>query len=190
MINTDQLIHFFSSKFPFNQDGLEEFAASFTLKTFSKGTLLLENEKVDLELRFLGKGHVREFYTSTQKEKNINFYTEPEFITDFFSFTKELPSKRNQECLTDVTLRILSKEKYLALIQKYPCGAHFIEIIFEDLVEKKEAEIFNFFKSTPEELYVDLIKNKSNWIQHIPQYHLASYLGIQPETLSRIRKRM
>lgn len=190
MAKTDQLIHFFSSKFPFNQEGLEEFVASFTSKTFPKGTILLMNDKVDSELRFLDHGHVREYYTSTQKEKNINFYTEPEFITDFFSFTKEQPTKRNQESLTEVTIRSLSKEKCQALIQKYPCGAHFIESIFQDLIQKKETEEFNFFKSTAEELYSELVKTKSNWIQHIPQYHLASYLGIQPETLSRIKKRL
>jgi CRP-like cAMP-binding protein len=190
MANTDQLIHFFSSKFPFNKEGLEEFATSFTTKTYPKGTLLLANDKIDLELRFLDQGHLREFYTSAQKEKCINFYTEPEFITDFFSFTKELPTKRNQESLTEVTIRSLSKEKCKALIQKYPCGAHFIDSIFQDLIQKKETTEFNFFKSSPEELYAELVKTKSHWIQHIPQYHLASYLGIQPETLSRIKKRL
>ena len=54
----------------------------------------------------------------------------------------------------------------------------------------KENDEFNHFVNTAEELYLDIMKTKPNWLLHIHQYHIASYLGITPETLSRIRKRI
>ncbi|MCZ8331767.1 MAG: hypothetical protein O9282_10690 [Flavobacterium sp.] len=65
-----------------------------------------------------------------------------------------------------------------------------IETIFQRIVVNKETEEFNHFVNTAEELYLDIMKNKPDWLLEIPQYHIASYLGITPETLSRIRKRI
>jgi CRP-like cAMP-binding protein len=124
------------------------------------------------------------------KKKNINFYTEPIFITDFSSFTNSTSTKKYQEALTDIELRVLSKEKFLEFTNQYNCGKLFIETIFQRIVVNKENEEINHFVNTAEELYLDIMKTKPNWLEHIPQYHIASYLGITPETLSRIRKRI
>jgi hypothetical protein len=89
-----------------------------------------------------------------------------------------------------VELRVLSKEKFLTFTNQYNCGKLFIESIFQRIVVNKEAEEFNHFVHTAEELYLDIMKSKPEWLLQIPQYHIASYLGITPETLSRIRKRI
>jgi CRP-like cAMP-binding protein len=190
MTETDKLSLFFSNEFPFNKEGLEEFVKTFVSKTYLKGQIILENKKTESELRFLDKGIVREYYAHNDKEKNINFYTETVFITDFSSFTHSLPTKKYQECLTDIDLRVLSKEKFLQFTNQYNCGKLFIETIFQRFVINKEAEEFNHFVNTAEELYLNIMKTKPNWLLQIPQYHIASYLGITPETLSRIRKKI
>jgi CRP-like cAMP-binding protein len=185
MKETDKISLFFSNEFPFNKEGLAEFVNTFVKKSYKKGRIILENE-----LRFLDKGIIREYYSTKDKEKNINFYTDPIFITDFSSFTNSTTTKKCQETLTDVDLRALSKEKFLNFTNHYNCGKLFIETIFLRIVVNKENEEFNHFVNTAEELYLDIMKTKPNWLLHIPQYHIASYLGITPETLSRIRKRI
>jgi CRP-like cAMP-binding protein len=190
MIETDKLSLFFSNEFPFNKEGLEDFVNTFVIKSYKKGEIILKNGNTENELRFLDKGIVREYYATSDKEKNINFYTDTGFITDFSSFTHSTPTKKFQECLTDVDLRVLSKEKFLTFSSQYKCGKLFIETIFHGIVVNKEAEEFNHFVNTAEELYLDIMKTKPDWLLKIPQYHIASYLGITPETLSRIRKRI
>jgi CRP-like cAMP-binding protein len=190
MTKTDKLSLFFSNEFPFNKEGLEEFVDTFVIKSYKKGEIILNNGKTENELRFLDKGIVREYYAINDKEKNINFYTDADFITDFSSFTHSIATKKYQECLTDVVLRVLSKEKFLQFTNQYNCGKLFIETIFQRIVVNKETEEFNHFVNTAEELYLDIMKTKPNWLLQIPQYHIASYLGITPETLSRIRKRI
>ena len=87
-------------------------------------------------------------------------------------------------------LRILLKEIFLQFLNQYSCGKLFIETIFKQLVLSKEKAEFNQFVNTAESLYFEIVKTNPNWLVHIPQYHIASYLGITQETLSRIRKRI
>jgi CRP-like cAMP-binding protein len=190
MREADKLSLFFSNEFPFNKEGLEEFVNTFVIKSYKKGEIILENGNIENELRFLDQGIIREYYATNDKEKNINFYTNSGFITDFTSFTHSSVTKKHQECLTDIKLRILSKEKFLNFTNQYKCGKLFIETIFHRIVIYKEAKEFNHFVNTAEELYLDIMKTKPDWLLKIPQYHIASYLGITPETLSRIRKKI
>jgi CRP-like cAMP-binding protein len=190
MTEAEKLSLFFSNEFPFNKEGLAEFVNTFVKKSYKKGSVILKNGNTENELRFLDKGIIREYYAANDKEKNINFYTDPGFITDFSSFTNSISTKKYQESMTDIDLRVLSKEKFLNFTNQYNCGKLFIETIFQRIVVNKENDEFNHFVNTAEELYLDIMKTKPNWLLHIPQYHIASYLGITPETLSRIRKRI
>lgn len=190
MVEADKLSLFFSNEFPFNKEGLQEFVSTFSVKSYKKGALILENGTIENELRFLDKGIIREYYASNEKEKNVNFYTNASFITDFSSFTHSTATRKYQECLTDVDLRVLSKEMFSNFTNQYTCGKQFIETIFQRIVVTRETDEFNHFVNTAEELYLDIMKTKPDWLLQIPQYHIASYLGITPETLSRIRKRI
>lgn len=186
----DQLYEFFMREFPFNKEGLQCFINSFETKSFKKDSLILENGNSERQLRFLDEGIVREFYAHDGKEKNIDFFIEPCFLTDFYSFITDKTSRKNQQCLTDTKVRVLSREKFQFFVKEYHCGKLFVEEIFERIIEKKEQSELKQFINTPDDNYLDILKNRAAWLQQIPQYHIASYLGIAPETLSRIRKRI
>ena len=189
-LSTEKLAAFFKSEFPLNHEGLEELLAAFETKTFGKHQLLLEEGQTETQLKFLVSGLVREYYATEEKEINLSFYTASEFITDFSSFYKDYPSRKFQQCLKPVTLQVLRKDRFLELLEKYQCGKQVVEMSFQRLLEKKERQDFDRMTKAPELLYQDLLRYKAKWLAEVPQYHIAAYLGVTPETLSRIRKRI
>lgn len=190
MNTTGKLAAFFETDYPLNKEGVAELLASFDTVIVKKNSLLLEAGKIENKLKFLEKGVVREYYATKDKETNINFYARPEFLTDFSSFNNSIATKKYQECITNVELKVLDKRKFLELLRKYDCGKSFIDLTFQKLLEQKELFEYNRITMTPEELYNEILTNKPCWFHKIPQYHIASYLGITPETLSRIRSRI
>lgn len=180
---------FFETEYPLNKEGLQELLSTFKVENIDKKTLILTSGKVEGQLRFLNKGVIREYYATAEKETNINFYTEPQFITDLSSFNNDSKTKKYQETITDIQLLVVDKNTFRELLSKYDCGKSFIDLSFHKLLKHKELFEFNRITKTPEELYNELFIYKSDWLEKIPQYHIASYLSITPETLSRIRKR-
>jgi len=189
MKNKEQIALFFETDFPLNKEGVDELIASFTVKEFPKNTYLLQEGSYENKLRFINKGIVREFYSTDKKDININFYTRPQFITDFSSFIQETTTNKHQETLSKVQLLELGKETFSRLLKKYSCGQSFIEQTFQNILKNKEVFEYNRMTKEPETLYNELRIYRPHWLQEIPQYHIASYLGITPETLSRIRNK-
>ena len=188
--NLNEISSFFETEYPLNKNGLKELLNLFNLKEIKKNTQILSAETEEKQLRFLNKGIVREYYASNDKEININFYTEPQFITDLSSFINDTKTKKYHETLTDIELLTISKTAFRELLKKYDCGKSFIDLSFQKLLKQKELFEYNRITKSPEELYQELYIYKQDWLQNIPLYHIASYLNITPETLSRIRKRI
>lgn len=186
----NKLHKFFSKHFPFNKDGLAEFIDLFDIELIKKETILLQAGAVEQKLRFIDTGFVREYYTTAAKEININFYGEHEFIADINSFFGNATTKKNQQAITNLRTFTISKDKLTKMLQQYNCATSLIHEAFKRKLNKKEDLDYKHKTKTPEELYQTLQLKKPEWLKHIPQYHIASYLNITPETLSRIRKRI
>ena len=122
MKNKEQIALFFETDFPLNKEGVNELIASFRVKEYPKNTFLLQQDEFENKLRFINRGVVREFYRTERKEININFYTTPQFVTDFSSFIKDGSTNKNQETLSSVQILELGKEKFVRLLEKYSCG--------------------------------------------------------------------
>lgn len=190
MTNFSKISKFFETEFPLNQDGLKELFSLFKIENYSKGILLLKANSIERQLRFLNKGTIREYYSTDEKEVNINFYTKPQFITDLLAFNNHSKTRKSQESLSKVELLTIDKQKFIELLKRYQCGKSFVDASFQKLLKHKELLEYNRITKSPDELYKELFIYKPEWLQVIPQYHLASYLNITPETLSRIRKRI
>ena len=186
----NEISKFFETEYPLNKHGLQELLSLFKLEKVKKGNRILEAGYEEKKLKFLYKGVIREYYANSEKETNINFYTKPQFITDLTSFNNDILTKKNQETLSDAEILSIEKEAFRKLLDKYECGKGFIDLSFQKLLKHKELLEYNRITKTPEELYRELLIYKPSWLEKIPQYHIASYLNITPETLSRIRKRI
>lgn len=186
-----QLNAYLNKSFPsVEKEGLDKFASSFELKKFQKKTLLLEYGKIEKELRFINKGIVREYYMHDGNEVNLNFYSDSHFLTDFLSFHTKTASLRYHECLTDIEMLVLSNEKSEQLFNKYSFVQILIDTSFKRVLLANEKRDFEMVTKSPDTIYKELLKKHPDWLLKIPQYHIASYLRITPETLSRIRRRI
>ncbi len=189
-VDLTEIRNFFDTTYPLHQDGLNELLSLFKVKTVAKGTQLLASGVVEGQLRFLNHGVIREYYAVPDKEININFYTKPQFINDLSSFIHNSPTKKYQESLTSIELLVIDKSVFHQLLEKYQCGKSFIDLSFQKILKQKELLEYNRITKTADELYQELLIYKPHWLEKVPQYHIASYLEITPETLSRIRKRI
>jgi hypothetical protein len=97
--------------------------------------------------------------------------------------------RKYQESLTDTTIKQMDSATFYEFMERYKCGKEFVDEIFSQNIMLREQEEFKHFSLTPDELYLDLLNTKPEWPQQIPLYHIATYLRMTPETLSRIRKR-
>ncbi|EPY09840.1 Crp/Fnr family transcriptional regulator [Paenibacillus alvei] len=161
------------------------------LEEYKKGTVLLRQGDVPTNCYFVLQGCVRQYLIhESGKEVTINFYTEEQAITSINAHKQDKCSEYTFTCLEDTVLVVgeLAVEK--DMFRKY--GQ--LESLTRQMVEEKFSQVQDeyaaFIASTPEERFKALLQNRPGLIDRVPQHQLASYLGITPESLSRIKKRV
>ncbi|MRI01608.1 cyclic nucleotide-binding domain-containing protein [Kriegella sp. EG-1] len=163
---------------------------SFPIKTFKKGAILLQPGKVARDSYLVIKGCIRKYTLEDGDENTLDFFIEGDSAADFNSLSSNKPSIFYFVCSEETNVAVLNAEKEAMLYKKYPRFETICRVEFEKMMGEKIAGIERFNALSPEKKYLDLLKNKPKLIKRVPQYQLASYLGIKPETLSRIRKRI
>jgi len=164
--------------------------SSFPIKTFNKGTYLLKEGQVAKEAYFVIEGCVREYKLSDGEEKTTAFYTEEQSVINFDSMLNQAPSKISFVCTENTSLAILNSEKEKELYKKHPRFETFCRNGVEQMMGVKQEQLAGFITLKPEQRYLKLREERPDLINRVPQYYIASYLGIKPETLSRIRVRL
>ncbi len=160
-----------------------------SFRTYPKGHVLLEaGERTNLSY-FVLKGCLRCYYIVDGEERTTSFYTELENISPSCIVTKE-PSAYYIACVEDsvITVGDPSMEKYV--FEKFPRFETLCRVLSEELLVKNQITFDTFKNSSPEQRYLHLLANRPDLVQRVPQHQLASFLGIKPESLSRIRKRL
>jgi CRP-like cAMP-binding protein len=158
-------------------------------KSFRKGTILLKEGQRSKDAYFVLKGCIRCYYVVDAEEKTTAFYTESETL-DPPGAINNTPSEYYVDCLEDSILIVGSSEPDEELFAKYPNLEKLCRLVAEDLHSKSQTAFDNFKISTPEQRYLNLLERRPDLAQRVPQYQLASYLGITPQSLSRMRKRL
>lgn len=158
------------------------------IDVFKKGTLLLKEGQVPSKCYMVVEGCVREYLLKDGEEISTAFYTEGDTFTPPAHRGK--PSSHYWECVEECILTISNKdyeEELRAVIPRL--DSVFQEIAIEKINKSKE-EWSQFVSSSPEERYSNLIGTRPHLLERVPHHQLASYLGIKPQSMSRIRKRI
>jgi CRP-like cAMP-binding protein len=160
------------------------------IKTFKKGTLLLKADQIANDSYFTIKGCVRLYYVVDGEDKTTHFFTEGDAIASMNSYINRVPANHYLECVEDCTLAVLNYEKEKILYKLFPRLESICRVSMEDDLGKHQEMLASHITKSPEQRYLRLLNERADLLQRVPQYHLASYLGVKPESLSRIRKRI
>ncbi|MBX2951806.1 MAG: Crp/Fnr family transcriptional regulator [Leadbetterella sp.] len=170
----------------------EEKNAILSLDIFhsvKKGTILLKEGQKSKDSYFVLKGCIRTYYILEGEEKTTAFYTEMEAVTPHCVISKT-PSEYYISCMEDTILTISDSDMEVEMNGKFPKFETLCRMFSEELLVKQQIDFDKFKTSSPEQRYLDLIQKRPDLIQRVPQRQLASFLGIAPQSLSRLRARI
>jgi len=181
---------YFKSKVPLTENELELIDKYFEIKKFNKKEFLLKNEKVCDFIGYIEKGTVRHFHIKEGVENTCDISFEGYWVTDLQSFTNENYSVMNLQALQETTVFIISKQNLNKLYETCYKYETFGRLMTEQVAQRATEIAMSLSSDKPEERFVKLIRVQPQLFQRVPQKHIANLLGIRPESLSRIRKRV
>lgn len=163
---------------------------NLTIQHLKKGDLLARQGEICRQVSFINQGLLRIFYLVDGKEICTGFVGENEYISAYASFLVQQPSPENIDALEDCELVNLSFDNIQSLYKSHPVFETFGRKIAEMLFMMISSQTTLLLTMSPEERYQAVIQYQPFIIQRVPQYMIASFIGITPEHLSRLRKKM
>ncbi len=185
-----QLIQYISQFKPLSEAEAEAVLKIIKVKSFKKGTILLKEGQVAKLCYFVLKGCIRQYFLVDGEERTTHFFTEGQPVTPYEGTFKRVPSKFYLACVEDTIVSVGTPEDEAAFFEKFPQLEPARNMAIEEELGKSHDRFSTFLLSSPEERYLNLLKTRPDLLDRVPQYQLASYLGVTPESLSRIRKRI
>lgn len=164
--------------------------ACVKVKQLKKHDRLLEPHEVCRHIAFVNRGAIRTFYNRDGEEITFFFFFENDVACDYESFILQRATGFALEAIEDTEVILLSHEDTQRFYNQLREGQKLARYIAEYLFISQRQRTFALLLQTPEERYQQLIDEKSTILQRVNQYYIATYLGIKPQSLSRIRKRM
>lgn len=171
-----------------NKNQIEIIVEKTIVDEFKRGTLLLKAGQTPTRCYMVVEGCVREYIIKDGEEKSTAFFMEGDTFTPHSGDGK--PSEYYWECSEDCILTISNKNFEQELRAMLPNLDAVFQAIAIEKINTAKAEWIHFVTSSPEERYINLLEKKPLLLSRIPQHQIASYLGIKPQSLSRIRKRL
>ncbi len=166
------------------------FSSKLTQVKYPKKHLLLKAGLTENYLSFVESGIVRYYVPKAETELTFGFVFENNFVSAYDSFLTRQPAHYNLETLTEVTLWRLTFDNLQKIYNETEIGNTIGRLASEDLFLKKAKRELSLLHHTAEERYVKLFDEQPHLIRQIPLKYIASYIGITPQALSRIRKRI
>ena len=157
--------------------------------SFKKGTILLREGQKSKDSYFVLKGCIRTYYMVDGEEKTTAFYTEMEALSPP-CVTSKTPSAYYISCTEDALLTVSTADMEVEVNRKFPKFETVCRLLSEELLAQQRIDFDEFKTSSPEQRYQNLLQKRPDLIQRVPQHQLASYLGIKPQSLSRLRARI
>lgn len=186
-----KLIDFIKSRHPLSKADADLMIPYFEPVLYPKNRIIEEEGKVPKYLYYIVSGYLRLFhYNEHGDEVTTHINCPPGFFTSYFNFVNECKSPENVECITECELLRITKADLETLTKKNTVMKDFsIEVLQEAIVynEKRSVELASL---TAEQRYLKLIENQPGILHNVPITYIASFLGMKPESLSRIRRKL
>lgn len=160
-------------------------------RTFKRKKLYLEAGTICKHSAFVLEGALKSYSVDQDgKEHILSFATKDWWISDLYSLLSQKPAILNIEAIVDSEVLMLSRENQQLLYEKVPTFERFFRILVENSLVANQQRLIDNLSSTAEERYLRFIKKYPTIPSCVPQHNIASYLGITPEFLSKIRARL
>jgi len=190
MENHGNLLHNIQSLISFDEAEKDIITGLFKEKTYKKGDFFLADGQICKQVGFVVKGLMRYYINHDGEEKTYAFSQENEYVCNYESFIPQSPSSKIIQALEDSVVLVISHSDLQLLYAKVREGERYGRIAIEMVFLQILKDINSFYTETPELRYERFLKNHSDLQQRISQYHIASFVGVKPQSLSRIRKRI
>ncbi len=168
----------------------DDFKSGVTERHLPRKTLLLHHGSICKEIHFIDKGLARAFYFKNDTDVTSRFTRENELILSVNSFFRQKPSYENIQLLEDSVLTSLSFDVFTSLCNKYPQFNHVTRFLTEHYYILNEELVYSMRMKSARERYESLLAGDPGIFQRVALKHIASYLGMKAETLSRLRARV
>jgi CRP-like cAMP-binding protein len=185
----DILFDFLENYLPLNDEEKNAIRSLNLFRSVKKGTLLLKEGQLSDESFFVLKGCIRTYYILDGEERTTAFYTEMDALTPPCAVSNT-PSEYFISCVEDSIVLVSTSDMVEETNSKFPKFETLCRILSEELLVKQQIDFDKFKTSSPEQRYLNLVESRPDLIQRVPQHQLASYLGIKPQSLSRLRARI
>jgi len=185
-----KLIKDISKYIRLKEEDIRTISEAFLPINVPKNTILEEENKTTKYLYYIIEGYVRVFYTKDGEELTTQINCPSGFITSFQSFITLSKAYDNVQTVSECTLLRITKESLDTLNEKVKDWGIYGEKIYEKALVYNEDRTRDMILLSAEERYVKLMKTQPDIIQKVPLQYIASYIGIKPESLSRIRRQL
>lgn len=164
---------------------------NLTVKTLNKNDYFLKFGEVQSDMGFVCEGIIRRFYINEKGSKiTTGFTKELEYVTDYPSFIRQIPTKYFFQCLEDTTIVHLPYSTVIESYEKFKNSEMQGRLIAEKVLTILNDRVESFLFNTAEERYLKFINENPDLIQRVSLTHLSSFLGIERQSLSRIRSKI
>ena len=181
----------FNKKVPLTSEEEELIRTYLTPKKLRKKQYLLQEEDVCKAIAFVEKGALREYTVDEDGNDHIiQFALEGWTISDLYSFLTGEPATYNIDALEEAELVLISKSAHEELLQRVPKYETYTRLNITGAYIAMQRRLTSIISSPLEERYTNFTTLYPNIVQRVPQHMIASYMGLQPETLSRMRRKM
>ena len=165
--------------------------AYFEPQSYHKNTLLEPQDRKPQYLYFVGSGFMRLFYNNEEgNEVTTHLATPRNFVASYLSFIHEKPATENLATVTDCEVLRIARPNLAAIIDQSDTFKKFSIIIFEHAIAAGQARADNLATLSAEARYRKLLADQPEILRNVPVQYIASYLGIKPQSLSRIRRQI
>jgi len=190
-MNTKPLIDYFNNILPLNEEEKTFVEEVFIERRVKRRQFILQQGDICKHNTFVVEGCFKMYFVDENaKEHNLQFAIENWWIGDIGSFHSEEPSKLYIEALENSVILQIKKEDQLKLFIDYPIFNRIFRMLAENAMVGLQQRTIQNISSTAEERYLDFLKRHPQFFNRISNVQIASYLGVTPEFLSAIRKKI